>query len=289
VRYPIVRPIVAAQWLGALLVSVVLNNADAAGPRKLFFSIEPPEKYSQEPPTSAQIRTSEQALEIFSGRVRSLEIDGHVDAPSADKADVLVQVTSLSTALGLRAGIRIYDHSTRTWHEIEQILLTSGDSTQVESELANRFLPRTIVRLLELAHPIQQPIILADCVFPDKNNAHTLQNTALALSSDYPHSLSAKNRIRQRFSIVRLVPTMAQGFYRWWCIDAGDVRRATFRDDTMTVSGHLVQRDAAAKPELQVVLRWRGQIQPRPVISIDDQKIAVQRIADMVETFADEQ
>lgn len=289
-RYPIVRPVIAVVYrLSVLIALASVASVSTADPRRLFFSVEPAEKSTEAPPTTEQTRTVDDALETLSQRIRALDIEGHVEAPSEDKADVLVQVTSVVSSRGLRVDAKIYDQASKAWYAVTKELVAITDATRLELELANRILPLAIVRLFELGLPMRRPIMLADCVFPGQNSAESLRSTGLTLSSNYPHDLSAKNQLKERFSIVRLVPTMEPGFYRWWCIDAAATRKGALRNDTVTVYGYLSQVDAAGNPDLQLVFHRQAQIQTSPNITITDRKAAIRQIADIVEKLANDQ
>jgi hypothetical protein len=278
----------AAVGVILLIASGFSRELQAANSRQLSFVVEPFEKDTQEPPTSEQISSAQHALEHLDEQAREFEIEGHTTTTDFQKAAALVQVTSNLSARGLRVEVKIYNKSTDTWYPVTTRLFDVVERQKLKSELAVRILPQTIIRLLELAQPAQQPVMFADCLFPGQGSAASMQQAARLLSSSYPHSLSAKNRLKQRFSIVRLVPTVEPRFYRWWCIESEEVQRRAMRDDTVQVQGFFEQSDKAAKPELFMVLSRRSGPQTGSIIVEDDRKITLQRIADMVETLAND-
>jgi len=278
----------AAVGLVILVAPGFAENVLAAESRQLSFIVEPVEKNAEEPATNEQLSSVQQALEHLEERAHELEIEGHTETTDLQKAAVLVQVTSNISARGLRVQVKIYDKGTDAWFPVAARLFDVVERQRLKSDLARHILPPTVIRLLELAHPAEQPVMFADCLFPGEESAANVQQVCRLLSSGYPHSLSARARLKQRFSIVRLVPTVEPRFYRWWCIETVDVRRRAIRDDTVSVHGFFEQTDKAAKPELFMVLSRRDRSQSGSIMVDDDRKITLQRIADMVESLAND-
>jgi hypothetical protein len=263
--YPCVRRGAAKVVVAALLfVSPWSNSAISAG-RELLFVIESPVKDADDPPSEEQVSSVKRALEVLGDRVYPLQIEGHVTtvldfdkrrfAADFKKYDVVVQlVTTARNQYGVSVDARVFERSQAKWYEVDRRRLRLVNQRDFEIELVNAVLPASIVRVFELANAGTETIILADCLSPRARDARQVIAASL-FTSIYPSNLAASTKLRQKYKVVRVVPTFRQDLYDWWCVDLQPPRVARVRLDTLTVYGIVQQLVPGDKPELFLVLQ----------------------------------
>jgi hypothetical protein len=280
----------------ALLALGPPGQPAVAEPRQLVFVVENAQKDPAEPPTSDQMRTAHEVLAHLAMRARSLEVDGHstigpdyaaaADAAEINKADAVVQVLTSVSARGLAATARIYEKGKNAWFRLPSGgVIPYLSVAEMEAQLADRVLPNAIVQLFEHAHNPRQPLLLTDCLFPEDNKIHQV---ARHFTDDYPGSLERSDRIRQKFTVVRLIPPYASSFYNWWCVRLNSPRYGYLRRDTVTVYGYV--EPVGDKPEIRLLVARPDRRKPAERFSVDlnDKPSGLKRILDSVERLANE-
>jgi hypothetical protein len=129
---------------------------------------------------------------------------------------------------------------------------------------------------------------LADCLFPGATPPENLQQAARVFTSSYQNNLSNSAALKQRFSIVRLVPTIEIPFYQWWCMDLKEPRMG-LRENTITIYGQVEQ--VGSKLELWLMAGRRGKKKPATdsvLLAIEgpERAVVLKRIGELVESIA---
>lgn len=284
-----------------MLASAVLafgmpGRPAAAEPRQVVFVVEHAQKDPAEPPSAEQMRDAEEVLAHLALRARSLEVDGHstigpdyaaaADPSEVNKADAVVQVLTSVSRRGLMVTARLYEKAKNAWFRLPTGgIIRYGAVPEMQAELDDRVLPSAIVQLFEHAHDLRQPLLFADCLFPEDAKIHQV---ARHFTDDYPGRLERSDLIRQKFNVVRLIPPYASSFYNWWCVRLKNPRYGYLRRDTVTVYGFV--EPVGDKPEVRLLVARPDRRRPAERFSVDinDKASGLKNILDSVERLANE-